>query len=80
MTITNHPLHRSGRALLTHLQPCYLHLGLRSDSLPVTEAIASRVISLPMFAEITAEQIEYVCDHVKGFGLEAQSEDAHITS
>lgn len=50
-----------------HLQPCYEDLGLRSGSLPVTEAVSSRVISLPMFAEITAEQIEYVCDHVKRF-------------
>jgi dTDP-4-amino-4,6-dideoxygalactose transaminase len=50
-----------------HLQPCYDDLGLRSGALPVTEAIASRVISLPMFAEITAEQIEYVCEHIKRF-------------
>lgn len=48
-----------------HLQPCYEHLGMRPGSLPVSEAVASRVISLPMFAEITAEQIEYVCDHIK---------------
>lgn len=50
-----------------HLQPCYEDLGLRSGALPITEALASRVISLPMFAEITAEQIRYVCDHVKTF-------------
>ena len=50
-----------------HLQPCYEHLGLRSGAFPVTEALASRVISLPMFAEITAEQIRYVCDQVKTF-------------
>ena len=50
-----------------HLQPCYEHLGKPPGSLPFTEAAASRVISLPMFAEITDEQIEYVCDRVKGF-------------
>jgi dTDP-4-amino-4,6-dideoxygalactose transaminase len=52
-----------------HLQPCYEHLGKPPGSLPFTEAAASRVISLPMFAEITDEQIEYVCDRVKSFAL-----------
>lgn len=50
-----------------HLQPCYEHLGTPRGSLPFTEAAASRVISLPMFAEITEEQIEYVCDRIKSF-------------
>lgn len=58
-----------------HLQPCYEDLGLRSGSLPVSEAISSRVISLPMFAEITAEQIEYVCDHVKEFCRSSEGRD-----
>jgi dTDP-4-amino-4,6-dideoxygalactose transaminase len=50
-----------------HLQPCYEHLNKPLGSLPVTEAIASRVISLPMFAEITEEQINYVCDCIRDF-------------
>jgi dTDP-4-amino-4,6-dideoxygalactose transaminase len=50
-----------------HLQPCYENLGMRSGSLPVTEALSSRVISLPMYAEITDEQIEYVCDRIRSF-------------
>lgn len=50
-----------------HLQPCYDGLGLGSGSLPVTEAVSSSVISLPMFAEITEEQIAYVCDQVREF-------------
>jgi dTDP-4-amino-4,6-dideoxygalactose transaminase len=51
----------------THMQPCYEHLGLGHGSLPVTEAVSSRVISLPMFPEITCSQIEYVCDLVRNF-------------
>jgi dTDP-4-amino-4,6-dideoxygalactose transaminase len=51
-----------------HLQPCYENLGMPVGSLPTTEEIASRVISLPMFAEITDEQIEHVCDSIKSFG------------
>ncbi|HSB10861.1 MAG TPA: DegT/DnrJ/EryC1/StrS family aminotransferase [Blastocatellia bacterium] len=50
-----------------HLQPCYEHLGLTSGALPVTELIASRVISLPIYPEITTDQIEYVCEHIKKF-------------
>jgi dTDP-4-amino-4,6-dideoxygalactose transaminase len=50
-----------------HLQPCFENPGLRVGALPVTEAISSRVISLPMFAEITTEQIEYVCGHIRRF-------------
>ncbi|MFY9553495.1 MAG: DegT/DnrJ/EryC1/StrS family aminotransferase [Blastocatellia bacterium] len=50
-----------------HLQPCYEHLGMRFGALPVTEAISSSVISLPMFAELTTEQIEYVCDQINRF-------------
>lgn len=56
-----------------HLQPCYEHLGMHAGSLPISEAAASRVISLPMFAEITQEQIEYVCDQIKRFLIREQS-------
>lgn len=50
-----------------HLQQCYADLKLGPGSLPVTESLAARVISLPMFAEITDEQIEYVCEQVRRF-------------
>jgi dTDP-4-amino-4,6-dideoxygalactose transaminase len=43
-----------------HLQPAYRRLGLDAGSFPVTEAAAERILSLPMFPELTAEQIEYV--------------------
>jgi dTDP-4-amino-4,6-dideoxygalactose transaminase len=51
----------------SHLQPCYEHLAMGRGSLPITEAVSSRVISLPMFPEITSSQIEYVCDSIKNF-------------
>jgi dTDP-4-amino-4,6-dideoxygalactose transaminase len=50
-----------------HLQPCYETLGMQPGSLPITEELASRVISLPMYAEITDEQIDYVCDCIRKF-------------
>lgn len=50
-----------------HLQPCYEFLNIPSGSLPVTESLASRVISLPMYPELTRAQIEFVCDQIKQF-------------
>src|SRR4030095_12021496 len=50
-----------------HLQPCYEHLGMRRGSMPVTESLANLVLSLPMYPEITPQQIHYVCDQVQEF-------------
>ncbi len=43
-----------------HLQEAYHFLGLRKGSFPVAEACAEEFVSLPMYAELTPEQIEYV--------------------
>jgi len=43
-----------------HLQPAYASLGHRSGAFPGAESFAAECLSLPMFAEITAEQQEAV--------------------
>jgi dTDP-4-amino-4,6-dideoxygalactose transaminase len=43
-----------------HLQPAYAHLGHRPGDFPVAEDVMGRCLSLPMFAEMTDEQIQYV--------------------
>ena len=43
-----------------HLQPVYAPLGWRKGSFPQAEAFAAECLSLPMFAEITAEQQQVV--------------------
>ena len=43
-----------------HLQPAYAHLGYQLGDFPNTEKAARRVLSLPMFAELTLEQVQYV--------------------
>lgn len=48
-----------------HLQRAYGHLGLEEGSFPVAEAYARRLLSLPMFPEITEEQIVHVCESLK---------------
>lgn len=43
-----------------HLQPAYAHLGLRRGAFPVSEAAAERVLSLPMYAEMSNAMVEHV--------------------
>jgi len=50
-----------------HLQPAFADLGYKLGDLPVTEQVAGEVISLPMYAELTAEQREYVVAAIKTF-------------
>jgi dTDP-4-amino-4,6-dideoxygalactose transaminase len=46
------------------LQEASASLGYEAGDFPVTEAAASRILSLPMFAELTDAQIDYVADAV----------------
>ncbi len=50
-----------------HLQEAYKNLGYVKGQFPVTEQVASHGLSLPMFAEMTDDQITYVVDSVKEF-------------
>jgi dTDP-4-amino-4,6-dideoxygalactose transaminase len=47
-----------------HLQNAYEFLGLKQGSYPVAEKCASEFVSLPMFAELTEEQLSYVAEAV----------------
>ncbi|HLY29714.1 MAG TPA: DegT/DnrJ/EryC1/StrS family aminotransferase [Ktedonobacterales bacterium] len=47
-----------------HLQPACAQYGIAAGSLPVTEAAAERILSLPMYAELTDEQIMYVSEAI----------------
>jgi dTDP-4-amino-4,6-dideoxygalactose transaminase len=50
-----------------HVQPCFKHLGYAMGEFPVTEQLSENGLSLPMYAEMTDEQIEYVCDTIRKF-------------
>ena len=50
-----------------HLQQSAEFLGYRKGDLPVTERLASEVLSLPMFPELTDEQIDRVTTSVREF-------------
>jgi len=52
-----------------HLSPMGKRLGGREGQLPVTEALANRLVRLPMWAELREEQIDAVASAVREFYL-----------
>jgi dTDP-4-amino-4,6-dideoxygalactose transaminase len=50
-----------------HLQPCFSHLGYKSGRLPVTEAAAERVLSLPIYPELSRAQQDWVIESIRAF-------------
>ncbi len=50
-----------------HLQKCYADQGWRAGDFPVAEAVSARILPLPMYPELTEEQVDYVIAQVRGF-------------
>jgi dTDP-4-amino-4,6-dideoxygalactose transaminase len=50
-----------------HLQSAYRRAGLTNGNYPITEKVASEILSLPMFPQLTTEQIEYIVNKIKAF-------------
>ncbi len=50
-----------------HLQPAYRRLGSGPGSLPVTEAAAGRILSLPMHPYLTEADVQRVADAIARF-------------
>jgi dTDP-4-amino-4,6-dideoxygalactose transaminase len=50
-----------------HVQNAFKHLGYKEGDFPVTEKAAGEILSLPMYPELTAEQITYVANAVREF-------------
>ncbi|MBN2314204.1 MAG: DegT/DnrJ/EryC1/StrS family aminotransferase [Sedimentisphaerales bacterium] len=50
-----------------HLQDCFSDLGYSQGDMPVAERLCGEVLSLPIYAELTPEQIEYVARTILEF-------------
>lgn len=50
-----------------HLQKAYAHLGHQQGDFPNAEYLASHCISLPMYAELTDEQVDYVIEVINKY-------------
>jgi dTDP-4-amino-4,6-dideoxygalactose transaminase len=48
-----------------HLQKALVHLGYEAGDFPHTERACQRVLALPLFPELTTEQVDYVCDSLR---------------
>ena len=59
-----------------HLQECFRDLGYHPGDLPVAERLCEKVLSLPIYPELTPEQIEYTAKTILTFY--GQSEDEKI--
>ena len=47
-----------------HLQPVFRHMGYSHGAFPVAESCSEQVVSLPLFPEMTRDEIEIVADNL----------------
>ena len=50
-----------------HLQQCYADQGWKAGDYPVAEAVSRRILPLPMYPELTDEQVEHVIQSIRSF-------------
>jgi dTDP-4-amino-4,6-dideoxygalactose transaminase len=50
-----------------HLQKCFEYLGYKEGDFPVAEKLCKKVLALPMFPELTEDEVGYVCENIKEF-------------
>ncbi|MBV9880121.1 MAG: DegT/DnrJ/EryC1/StrS family aminotransferase [Gemmatirosa sp.] len=50
-----------------HLQPCFAYLGYTQGACPESERAAAEVLSLPIYPELTRDQLEEVATAVRAF-------------
>ncbi|MDP2660975.1 MAG: DegT/DnrJ/EryC1/StrS family aminotransferase, partial [Dehalococcoidia bacterium] len=47
--------------IVTHLQEAYRYLGQGPGACPVAESYAGQILSLPMYAELTQDDVKRIC-------------------
>ena len=50
-----------------HLQLAFKYLGYKEGDFPVAEKQAKEILSIPMYPELTPEQIKFVAEKIKEF-------------
>lgn len=50
-----------------HLQKCFEYLGYKEGQFPVTEKMCEQILALPIYPELTNEEVGYICECIKEF-------------
>jgi dTDP-4-amino-4,6-dideoxygalactose transaminase len=50
-----------------HMQPCYSDLGYKEGDFPVSEKLAKDSLALPVHADLSDEDINYICETIRSF-------------
>jgi dTDP-4-amino-4,6-dideoxygalactose transaminase len=62
-----------------HLQEAWRQYEGDDYSLPITERITKEIISLPMYPELTEEEVNYICECIRDFTQSHNDLNANIT-
>ncbi|HYI93656.1 MAG TPA: DegT/DnrJ/EryC1/StrS family aminotransferase [Bryobacteraceae bacterium] len=63
-----------------HLQECFAHLKYMAGAFPESERAANETLALPIYPELTDEQVRYVADAVRAFVTDAADEAVSFVS
>ncbi|MBI4475501.1 MAG: DegT/DnrJ/EryC1/StrS family aminotransferase [Acidobacteria bacterium] len=62
-----------------HLQPAFVDSGWRPGQFPVAERLARELLCLPIRPDLTLDEIDYVCECVRGFFTDLNNEDFNVS-
>ncbi|WP_232519908.1 DegT/DnrJ/EryC1/StrS family aminotransferase [Actinosynnema pretiosum] len=60
-----------------HLQPCFAHLGHAPGDFPNAEAACGHALALPLYPDLTEEQVDRVCAEIRDFYA---ASDLHLSA
>jgi dTDP-4-amino-4,6-dideoxygalactose transaminase len=63
-----------------HLQKAYAYLNYKPGSLPNTEKATQRIVSLPMYPELTNDEIDYVIESIRSYFTSSSQEKQNTES
>ncbi len=50
-----------------HLQKAYSYLGYKEGDFPITEKVVREIVSLPLFPELTQQEVEYIISTINNY-------------
>ncbi|HRW04904.1 MAG TPA: DegT/DnrJ/EryC1/StrS family aminotransferase [Caldilineaceae bacterium] len=59
-----------------HLQPAFADLGYQPGDFPVAEALAEKILSLPIFPELTNDAIAYITEQIRSYYVSVSVSDS----